>query len=178
MAQCIGQPEFTPGEDMWIGVDVGGERSATAVVYVNPALHVGVGIYHGDPGVLEAVDHVRALADVYNVRELVYDPWRFGQAAQELEREGMLCVAFPQHDARMIPASARLHAAIIEQRLTLPDDRELARHASEAIARHNRRGWRIDKPNPRSNIDAVIALAMAVERAEHQPKPIELLGWL
>jgi hypothetical protein len=26
----------------------------------------------------------------------------------------------------MIPASARLHAAIVEQRLTLPDDAELA----------------------------------------------------
>ncbi len=64
-------------------------------------------IYHGDSGVLEAVDHVRALAGRYNVRELVYDPWRFGQAAQELEREGLLVVAFPQHDARMIPASAR-----------------------------------------------------------------------
>ena len=163
---------------MWIGVDVGGERSATAVVYVSAALHVGVGIYHGDSGVLEAVDHVRKLAQDYNVRELVYDPWKFGQAAQELEREGMLVVAFPQHDARMIPASARLHAAVVEQRLTLPDDRELARHASEAIARHSRRGWRIDKPNPRSNIDAIIALAMAVERAEHRPEPVQLLGWL
>jgi hypothetical protein len=78
----------------------------------------------------------------------------------------------------MIPASARLHAAIVEQRLTLPDDPELARHASEAIARHSRRGWRIDKPNPRTNIDAVIALAMAVERAEAKPEPVELLGWL
>jgi len=26
--------------------------------------------------------------------------------------------------------------------------------------------------------DAIIALAMAVERAEHRPEPIELLGWL
>jgi phage terminase large subunit-like protein len=128
--------------------------------------------------VLEAVDHVRALAGRYNVRELVYDRWRFGQAAQELEREGLLVVAFPQHDARMIPASARLHAAVVEQRLTLPDDPELARHASDAIARHSRRGWRIDKLNPRANIDAIIALAMAVERAEHKPEPVELLGWL
>ena len=115
-------------------MDVGGERSATAVVWVNERLHVGAAIYHGDQGVLEAVDHVRALAGTYNVRELVYDPWRFGQAAQELEREGMLVVAFPQHDARMIPASARLHAAIVEQRLTLPDGPELARHVSDAIA--------------------------------------------
>jgi hypothetical protein len=90
----------------------------------------------------------------------------------------MLCVAFPPHDARMIPASARPHAAVIEQRLTLPDDRELARRASEAIARQSRRGWRIDKPDPRSNIDAVIALAIAVERAEIKPQSVELLGWL
>jgi phage terminase large subunit-like protein len=131
-----------------------------------------------DAGVLEAVDHVRALAREFNLRELVYDPWRFGQAAQELEREGMLVVAFPQHDARMIPASARLHAAIVEQRITLPDDEEPAQHASQAIARRSRRGWRIDKPNPRANIDAMIALAMAMERAEHQPEPVELVGWL
>src|SRR5215211_1903143 len=136
---CVGDPTIVDGEDVWIGVDVGAER------------------YRGDAGVLEAVDHVRALAGRYNVRELVYDPWRFGQAAQELEREGLLVVAFPQHDARMIPASARLHAALVEQRLTLPADRELARHASDAVARHSRRGWRIDKPNPRANIDALIA---------------------
>jgi len=172
------KPEFVEGEDVWIGVDVGGERSATAVVWVSERLHVGAAIYHGDPGVLEAVDHVRALAGRYNVRELVYDPWRFGQAAQELEREGLLVVAFPQHDARMIPASARLHAAVVERKLSLPPDRELARHASDAIARHSRRGWRIDKPNPRANIDAIIALAMAVERAEQKPEPVELLGWL
>jgi phage terminase large subunit-like protein len=175
---CVGEPEFTDGENVWIGVDVGGERSATAVVWVNAELHIGCAIYHGDAGVLEAVDHVRALAGRFNVRELVYDPWRFGQAAQELEREGMLVVAFPQHDARMIPASARLHAAIVEQKLILPDDPELARHASDAIARHSRRGWRIDKPNPRANIDAMVALARAVERAEHKPEPVVLHGWL
>jgi hypothetical protein len=73
---------------------VSGERSATAVFWVNSELLAGCGIYHGDSGVLEAVDHVRALAGHYNNRELVYDPWRFGQAAQELEREGLLVVAF------------------------------------------------------------------------------------
>jgi hypothetical protein len=67
---------------------------------------------------------------------------------------------------------------VVERRLTLPDDPELARHVSDAIARHSRRGWRIDKPNPRANIDAVIALAMAVEGAEQKPEPVELLGWL
>jgi hypothetical protein len=31
---------------------------------------------------------------------------------------------------------------------------------------------------PARHIDAMIALAMAVERAEQKPAPVELLGWL
>jgi hypothetical protein len=88
-----------------------------------------------------------------------------------LEREGLTAVAFPQHDARMIPASARLHAAIVERRLTLPADAEFARHAAEAIVKQSRRGWRIDKPNPRTNIDAMIALAMAWSARSSSPSP-------
>ena len=141
-------------------------------------LNIGVQLYHGDAGVLDAVDLIRELAATYNVREVVFDPWRFGQAAQELEREGLTTVAFPQNDSRMIPASARLHAAITERRVTLPDSPELAQHAAHAIARHSRRGWRIDKPGARMRIDAIIALCMAIERAEEKPAPVELLGWL
>jgi hypothetical protein len=29
---CVGEPDIVDGEDVWIGVDIGGERSATAVV--------------------------------------------------------------------------------------------------------------------------------------------------
>jgi hypothetical protein len=59
---CVGEPELTPGEDVWIGVDVGGERSASAVIWINERLHVGVEIYHGDQGVHDCVDKVRELA--------------------------------------------------------------------------------------------------------------------
>jgi phage terminase large subunit-like protein len=165
--ECLGDRRVSHVDAERLSVDARRDREAGVRV---------AAVVQRDP--LECVDHVRALARRFNVRELVYDPWRFGQAAQELEREGLLVVAFPQHDARMIPASARLHAAVVELRLTLPRVRELARHAADAIARHSRRGWRIDKPNPRANIDAVIALAMAVERAEQVPEPVELLGWL
>jgi phage terminase large subunit-like protein len=96
-------------------------------------------------GVLECVEHVRDLAGHYSLREVAFDAWRFGQAAQELQRERVPVLAFPQTDVRMVPASIRLHAAIVEQRLVLPDDPELASHAAHTIARHSRRGWRLDK---------------------------------
>ncbi len=176
---CVGRPDFQPGEAIWAGVDVGGDRSASAVIWINSALHVGCAIYHGDGGVLECVEHVRELAGRYALQEVVFDPWRFGQAAQELERERVTVLAFPQSDVRMVPASIRLHAAITERRLTLPDDSQLASHAAQAVARHSRRGWRLDKANRADNIDGVIALCMALERAEQPPpEPVQMLGWL
>lgn len=87
-------------------------------------------------------------------------------------------ITFPQTDVRMVPASLRLHAAIVEQRLTLPDDAELAGHAAHVVAKHSRRGWRLDKAARSDNIDAIIALCMALERAEDKPADVELLGWL
>jgi phage terminase large subunit-like protein len=175
---CVGEPEFTSGDKVWIGVDVGGGRSASAVVWQNEALQVGCAIYHGEGGVVDCLDCVRELAGEYQAVEVIYDPWRFGQAAQELEREGLHMVQFPQNMTRMIPASQRLHEAITSKRLTVPDHPELAQHAANAIARHSQRGWRIDKPGKEIHIDAIIALAMALDSAETQPEPVRLLGWL
>lgn len=104
--------------------------------------------------------------------------WRFGQAAQEPETEGLTTVAFPQTDVRMVPASTRLRDAIVEGRLTLPDDDQLTVHAAAAIARHFRRGWRLDKAARSDNIDGIVALAMAVERAQHKEPEAQLVGWL
>jgi phage terminase large subunit-like protein len=78
----------------------------------------------------------------------------------------------------MIPASERLYDAIVEQRLVHPDDPRLNAHVAAAIARHGRRGWRIDKANRSDKIDAVVALAMAVDRLENRPEPTRLVGWL
>ena len=54
----------------------------------------------------------------------------------------------------------------------------MASHAASAVARHSRRGWRLEKANRSANIDAMVALAMAVDRVERQPETVELLGWL
>ena len=178
VAAMRGRARVRPGERVWVGCDVGGERSASAVCWVNEGLQVGCEVFHGEGGVLDCLDLVRDLGTRFEVAELVYDPWRFGQAAQELEREGVTTTQFAQTDQRMIPASARLHTAIVERRITLPDDPELARHAANAVARHSRRGWRLDKPTKETNIDGVVALCMALERCENQPEPVRLVGWL
>ena len=87
-------------------------------------------------------------------------------------------IGFPQSDSRMIPASARLHAAVTERRLQLPDVPELHQHAANTIARHGRRGWRLDKPTDATPNDAIIALCMAVDAVENRPAPARVLGFV
>jgi phage terminase large subunit-like protein len=78
----------------------------------------------------------------------------------------------------MIPASQRLYDAIIERRLVHPDDERLNAHVAATIARHGRRGWRVDKANRSDKIDAVVALAMSLDRLDDRPAPTRLVGWL
>jgi phage terminase large subunit-like protein len=76
----------------------------------------------------------------------------------------------------MVPASQRLYDAIVERRLVHGNDPQLNAHVSAAVARHGRRGWRVDKANRLGKIDAVIALTIArgpprQRRPDRQPNP-------
>ena len=159
-------------------MDVGGERSASAVVWVTEDLRVASEVFTGNEAVLQCAAKVRDLAQEYTVVEVIADAWRFQQSMLELAERGIPVVEFPQSNARMGPASERLHAAIVERRLSHPDDPVLNAHVRQAIARDTPRGWRLDKLKSRDNIDAVVALAMAVESAESPTPTVELLGWL
>lgn len=176
---AVGAPEFEPGEDVWVGVDLGGSRSSSAVVWVNASGHVGCAVYEGDGGPREAVARVRELARELTVREVVFDPWRFAAYAASLSDEGVLCVEFPQTAQRMCPASETLHRAVTDRELVLPADPVLAQQSAKTIAKASGRGWRIDKANPRDHNDAIVALAMAFERSQ-APAPMEpqFVGWL
>lgn len=55
---------------------------------------------------------------------------------------------------------------------------DLARHVHQTITRQVAgRGTRLDKADPAHQIDALVSLAMAVARAEHQPAPAQLIAW-
>lgn len=133
----------------------------------------------GDDAVVRVGHEIRRLAAEFEIAELVHDPWRAQQLALELEADGMTVVAFPQSDARMVQASEALYAAVVEGRLTHPDDPELNRHIAQCVARQTPRGPRLDKRKSRDQIDAAVALAMAIDRAAQpaEPEPV-LLGWL
>jgi phage terminase large subunit-like protein len=170
--------KIMPAERIFVGVDVGGERSASAVVWCTEDLRVDCQVYTGNEAVLSCAGKVRELAGDYRIAEVAFDPWRFQQGALELAERGIPVTEFPQSNARMGPASERLHAAIVEKRLRHLDDPVLNSHVRAAIARDTPRGWRIDKAKSRDNIDAVVALAMAVEAAEQPAPTVELLGFL
>jgi phage terminase large subunit-like protein len=147
-------------------------------VWVNEDLHVGVETWSGDDAVLEVSAFVGELAERYHVVEAGYDPWRAGQMALEWEQRGITAVQFPQSDSRMIPASERLYDAIVHQQIIHPDDPQLNIHVHAAVARQSRRGWRLERPDRSTNIDGVVALAMAVDSHSHAAQPVELLAWL
>lgn len=177
-AACAGQYEVGDGERVWLGVDVGGSRAASAVVGVTEDLRVAVcETYQGNESVLEITAALERLADQFEIVEVAYDPWRYSGEALRLGGR-LLMVEFPQSHARMTVASERLHSVVVEQKLRHPNDSALNRHVAGAVAKATGRGWRLDKSERSAQIDAVVALAMAVERASVPVPPLEVLAWI
>ena len=90
-------PAIEDGEPVYVGVDVGGQRSATAVAWTTDDLRVGVWIGHGDDAVIDAGDVIRELAARLTVREVAFDPGARASGGPAGAR-GVACVAFPQSD--------------------------------------------------------------------------------
>jgi phage terminase large subunit-like protein len=176
--QGAGEVSIADGERIWVGVDVGGSEADTAVVWVNERLDVGVKVFSGDEGVLHAKELIEGPAEGYAIQEVAFDPWRAKQVALEIEQRRIRCVEFPQTAGRMHPASERLYRAIVEGRLTHPDDPALNRHVAAAVAKNSPRGWQLAKAPGGGNIDGVIALAMCVDRASEPVQETRLVGWL
>jgi phage terminase large subunit-like protein len=175
---CAGETSFEPGERIWIACDLGGERSDSAVVWLNERLQVGVMTWSGDSAVLDVKEFVEELATNFTAVEIAVDPWRAAGLAGEWQQRGLTVVTFPQSDSRMIQASERLYDVIVHKQLVHPDDPELNAHVHAAVAKHTRRGWRLDRPSRGEKIDACIALAMAVDVHAQQPQPVQVVGWL
>jgi phage terminase large subunit-like protein len=74
---CANGAEPIPeGSKVWVGVDIGGARADTAIVWIDEDFHVGCRIWSGDEALMDATAFLPALAQKYRVQEIVYDPWR------------------------------------------------------------------------------------------------------
>jgi phage terminase large subunit-like protein len=180
---CSNGKRPEPGCPIWIGVDLGGARADSACVWVSRLgddhYAVDCSIHSGEDGMYAVQETILRLAERFQIREVVFDPWRAAMLVRGLEQRGIRCTVFAQSDSRMIPASAALHTAIVEGRIHHPDDEQLNAHVSAAVARHGRRGWRIDQAERGANIDGLVALAMAYESATQPEEPgTQILGYL
>jgi phage terminase large subunit-like protein len=182
--KCRAVYDVEPDEPLTLGVDVGGSRSATAVVGVvadADGVRIAlVEVWQGSAAVLEASAYIEALITAGRpIAEIVYDPMRFDSEARRLERDhGIVLIEWPQSESRMTRCSENLHRLIVEQRLRHPGVGELDRHVANARAKATPRGWRLVKSSETAQVDAVISLAMAAERVEQKPEPIQILGWV
>jgi len=165
---------------VWLGVDVGGSRASTALIGVDAELRVcEVHVLTGTDAVLRVAELVVEIAERRSVVEVAFDPWRFQSEALRLERDhGLRVVEFPQSHSRMVPASEGLHRVITQRVLTHPGHPELDRQVAAAVAKQTGRGWRLDKLTKETQIDAAVALAMAVERAEAKVPEFRVLAVL
>jgi phage terminase large subunit-like protein len=178
-AGCRGTVQFVPGERIWLGLDIGGNRSASAVAWLNSKLHVGIAIFEGEDSVFDAAEIVMRLAERFTVQELNYDPWRAAVIVKAFEQRRIKCTQWPWSDSRVIPAAGALYDAIVEGKITHPGDEELDRHMALVVGKSTRRGLRVDKANESDQIDGASALLMAFEAATApEPEPTRVLGWL
>ena len=163
--KCRAEYEIEDGERIFCGLDVGGSRAATALVYVTEDLRVGVQTWEGEEAVIYAEAALRELAETVHGR--ARSPSTRGDSAPRRSTSRSAAYGWSSSrstTARIVPASERLSAAILERRLRHPGDPVLDAHVAAAVAKQTERGARIAHAGGRhtsKRIDAVIALAMA-----------------
>jgi phage terminase large subunit-like protein len=168
---CRGDVDLVPGAPTWIGVDMALKRDTTAAVavqHVNGKLVTKAKIWLPDGGVMDVAaveSHLMEMAQLYDVQEVAYDPAFFQRSAEALAEQGMPMVEFPQSPQRMIPACGHLYETIVNQKLVHDGNPIFSDQVLSAAQRVKDNGWTLSKGKSKRKIDAVIALAMAVDRA-------------
>ena len=105
----------------------------------------------------------------HDVREVVFDPFRWARTMQSLDDHGLPVVEFPQSPSRMIRACAKLFDAVTGDGLTHDGNPTLARHFDNAIVKMTPAGPHVKKDSRNSprKIDAAVSAIMAHDRATH-----------
>jgi phage terminase large subunit-like protein len=170
--------ELVEGGASWIGVDVGLKRDSTAVCIVqrreDGRLHAKVRLWlptKDEPvDVTDVMGHIRVLTKTFKVGAVAFDARFFDVPAKMLYDEGIAMVEVPQSPERMTPIIGGLYERIKSGSLSHDHDSGFETQVLNAVPRLQERGFTLAKAKSRGRIDACIALALAVDRADHQPK--------
>lgn len=187
----IGPFEFMPRATVYIGWDASSKHDSTALWVTQPwrcsggYLHLRNKAYVWErprdaqgrfvegwkvpTSEVEAM--IRALCSRLDVRTVAYDEALIGWSADDLEDEGLPMETWPQHDSRMVPATADAYELIVspdcmcgERRFQHDGDPVVARHLRDVAVKVARSsgGERLIKPARQVLVDAAIAMVMAV----------------
>ena len=171
---------FMDGAETWVGVDIALKRDTSAVVALqrrpdgrfHAKCHIWAPTDDHPVDVTDIMQHLRRMAERYDVQAISYDPRFFDVPAKFLEDEGLPMVEIPQHLERMTKAVGGIYEAIKAQRISHDDDPAFTVQVLGAVPRYNDRGFTLAKSKSRGHIDAAIALALAHERAERPEEEV------
>lgn len=113
---------------------------------------------------LEVEDRIKELAGIYQVVEVIADPFRWQRTLQVLTEEGLPVAAFPQTARRLTPATVDLRAAVAGGLITHSDEPDLNRHILRCSVEESTRGIKLGKPSKHEKIDLAACLIMAHSR--------------
>jgi phage terminase large subunit-like protein len=115
--------------------------------------------------VTDVMQHIRTVSKDYAVHAVSYDPRFFDVAATMLFDEGIPMVEVPQSLERMTVICGALLEAVKRSEIHHDADPAFSAHVLNAVARNNEHGFTLSKGKSRGHIDAVVALALAMDRA-------------
>ncbi len=184
-AGCLDKTAVIPANaPVCVGVDVGLVHDSTAVavawcredgkivveanVWTSARDTVGEFVHGGVVDLTVIEDHLRDLAQRYSVLEVAYDPRFFERSAQMLSEDGLIVVPVFQSSGPMADAYQAWYAAVMEGRVAHNGDPVLSTHVLSTSATKTDRGWKVSKIKQSARIDACVAAAMALYRAEFQ----------
>lgn len=113
---------------------------------------------------------IERLGEKYNIREIVYDRWGATQMSQNLEGMGFTVVPFGQGFKDMSPPTKDLMRLTLSGQIAHGGHPVLRWMADNIVVRTDPAGnIKVDKEKSSEKIDGIVALIMALARAQFNP---------
>lgn len=127
------------------------------------------GFIHATPG--DVIDYalieadIEALAELYQIREIAYDPYNAAQLVQNMTTKGYQMVEFRQRMGWLSPPTKELEKRVVGKRVRHGDNPVLSWMVDNVAVISDKDGnIRPVKDKSREKIDGVVAAIMAVDR--------------